>query len=48
MSFLGCYSTSFRWWDFCLGTDKGYQRTRAREAELRRKAAAEAHAAKVQ
>ena len=31
MAFLGCYSTSFRWWDHFLGTDRGYQRVRAKQ-----------------
>ena len=31
-SFLDCYSTSFRWWDHLLGTDKRYKRARARAA----------------
>ena len=31
MAFLGCSATSFRWWDHFLGTDRGYQRVRAKQ-----------------
>lgn len=40
MAFVGCYATSFRWWDHFMGTDASYKRTRARQAE--EKAAAKA------
>lgn len=40
MAFLGCYSTSFRWWDHLMATDMGYKRTRAREQALRKEAEA--------
>jgi len=30
MAFTNNYSTSFRWWDRILGTDKKYQEYRAR------------------
>ncbi|WFD06661.1 4alpha-methylsterol monooxygenase [Malassezia vespertilionis] len=39
MAFLGCYATSFRWWDHFMGTDSGYQRCRAREQAAKAKAA---------
>ena len=39
MAFLGCYSTSFRWWDHLLGTDSGYKRTRAKERAAKQRAA---------
>jgi methylsterol monooxygenase len=32
MAFVNCYSTSFRWWDFCLGTDSKYHAYKARVA----------------
>lgn len=32
MNFIGCYSTSFRWWDHFMGTDSSYQRYKARKA----------------
>lgn len=48
MAFLGCYSTSFRWWDHFMGTDVGYKKCRAREAEQRRIAESQAAAAKAQ
>lgn len=32
MNFIGCYSTSFRWWDHFMGTDTSYQRYKARKA----------------
>jgi methylsterol monooxygenase len=38
MAFVGCYSTSFRWWDHLMGTDLSYKRFRARQAEEKRKA----------
>lgn len=38
MAFLGCYSTSFRWWDHLMGTDLGYKRQRAKERRLREEA----------
>lgn len=32
MAFVNCYSTSFRWWDFCLGTDNKYHAYKDRVA----------------
>jgi len=32
MAFVNCYSTSFRWWDFSLGTDAKYHAYKARVA----------------
>ena len=40
MAFVGCYSTSFRWWDHLMGTDLSYKRYRARQAEQKKEAAA--------
>lgn len=37
-AFVGCYSTSFRWWDDIMGTDLSYKRFRARQAEKKRQA----------
>lgn len=37
-AFVGCYSTSFRWWDHLMGTDLSYKRHRARQAEQKRQA----------
>ncbi|BFZ61375.1 C-4 sterol methyl oxidase [Saitoella coloradoensis] len=31
-AFVNCYSTSFRWWDHFLGTDKKYKAYRAKQA----------------
>jgi len=33
--FLGCYSTSFRWWDHYMGTDKSYQAYNKKKAAAR-------------
>ena len=41
MAFLGCYSTSFRWWDHFLGTDRGYQRVRAKQKAQKLRAEAD-------
>lgn len=30
MAFVNCYSTSFRWWDFVLGTDNKYHAYKSR------------------
>ncbi|CAD6887995.1 unnamed protein product [Tilletia controversa] len=38
-AFVGCYSTSFRWLDHLFGTDAGYIRHRARQAEKKRQLA---------
>ncbi|KAE8234592.1 hypothetical protein CF326_g363 [Tilletia indica] len=38
-AFVGCYSTSFRWLDHIFGTDAGYKRHRARQAEKKRQLA---------
>lgn len=35
MNFLGCYSTSFRWWDHFMGTDKSYQAYQKKKAAHR-------------
>ncbi|KAK0549680.1 C-4 sterol methyl oxidase [Tilletia horrida] len=35
-AFVGCYSTSFRYLDHFFGTDVGYKRHRARQAEKKR------------
>jgi methylsterol monooxygenase len=40
MAFVGCYSTSFRWWDHAMGTDLSYKRYRARQAEQKKEAKA--------
>jgi methylsterol monooxygenase len=32
MAFVNCYSTSFRWWDYSLGTDAKYHAYKARVA----------------
>lgn len=32
MAFVNCYSTSFRWWDYSLGTDNKYHAYKARVA----------------
>jgi len=32
MAFVNCYSTSFRWWDYMLGTDNKYKAYKARVA----------------
>jgi len=32
-AFVGCYSTSFRWWDFWMGTDVKYHAFRHRQQE---------------
>ena len=32
MAFVNCYSTSFRWWDWSLGTDNKYHAYKARVA----------------
>ncbi|KAN0061298.1 C-4 sterol methyl oxidase [Thecaphora frezii] len=44
-AFLGCYATSFRWWDHFMGTDASYKRTRAKQAEVKRQKALAAKAA---
>lgn len=36
-AFVNCYSTSFRWWDYCLGTDNKYHAYRARVAAAKPK-----------
>lgn len=38
--FKGNYATSFRWWDWMMGTDKWYKAQRAREAEKKQLKAA--------
>lgn len=45
--FVGCYSTSFRWWDHYLGTDKTYKAFRDNQAARKAGIKAEAEAAKV-
>jgi len=35
MNFLGCYSTSFRWWDHYMGTDKSYKAYNKKKAAAR-------------
>ncbi|KDN41609.1 putative ERG25-C-4 methyl sterol oxidase [Tilletiaria anomala UBC 951] len=35
-AFVGCYSTSFRWWDHLMGTDLSYKRYRARQKEQKK------------
>lgn len=34
-AFVNCYSTSFRWWDYMLGTDNKYHAYRARVASAK-------------
>lgn len=46
--FVNCYSTSFRWWDHYMGTDKSYNVHRSKQQEARLAGIkAEAEAAKV-
>ncbi|CAH7686725.1 methylsterol monooxygenase [Phakopsora pachyrhizi] len=33
--FIGCYSTSFRWWDHLFGTDKAYKEYRKKQKMLK-------------
>nr|ODO02766.1 methylsterol monooxygenase [Cryptococcus depauperatus CBS 7855] len=35
MAFVNCYSTSFRWWDYSLGTDSKYHAYKARIASAK-------------
>jgi methylsterol monooxygenase len=35
MAFVNCFSTSFRWWDFTLGTDAKYHAYKARVAKAK-------------
>jgi methylsterol monooxygenase len=37
MAFVNNFSTSFRWWDFMLGTDDRYRAYKKRLAEMRTK-----------
>ncbi|CCJ30613.1 unnamed protein product [Pneumocystis jirovecii] len=34
--FVNCYSTSFRWWDHFMGTDKRYKALRERQASMKK------------
>jgi methylsterol monooxygenase len=35
MAFVNCFSTSFRWWDYCLGTDNKYHAYKERVASAK-------------
>jgi methylsterol monooxygenase len=37
MAFVNNFSTSFRWWDYVLGTDKRYHAYKLRLAEMKAK-----------
>ena len=40
MAFVNCFSTSFRWWDYMMGTDGRYKEYRKKKDEQRKVATA--------